>query len=291
MILKRLIILGSSSFVGRSIPAFFSECFEETIGVGSEDCDLTNLSKLNTFGKEYFSESIILYLSTINKFVENNKSSYVRNVSMAANLCEVFCKYKPAGVIYTSSVDVYGPHPSLPVTVYSPTNPDDYYSKSKLACEKLLLDSIFDFPIGIFRCPGIYNLRDFDQSVVSKIYVNAIKNKKVVLFNNGNSIRNFIHTDDLYRMFLNWIRNRRNGTWNAVSKNSITMRKLVEILIEHLPESCVTLELNPEKSKRDFDLVYDMDVQGLMYLGVREIADSLRESFVKNIETCPNEDD
>ena len=109
-------------------------------------------------------------------------------------------------IIYTSSSAVY----RLPENMHNQKKDEinrELYSSFKLSAEKIILNYCTKNNLNyhIFRLFNTFGNREDPFSFIEKIIKLKKNNKKIKLINNGNSIRDFIHVNDIgkiYRIFL-----------------------------------------------------------------------------------------
>lgn len=254
---SQLVILGSTSFLGRSIPKQLLQNYEEALRYGSADCDLASEQSTLSAAQNWKPGCHILFFSVVNKPVDNSRAAYEKNLAFARNLAKAARKAQAGAVLFTSSVDVYGHAPALPVTENSPTNPDSWYAKAKLASETLLQKELPPrCPLGIFRCSGMYDLSENDISVVGRFYKTAQAGGTITLHNKGRNLRDFALADDLHTLFEHWLESPRAGLWNAVSGTSIPIATLAETITSQTGLGSVR---KLGEDQRNFDIAFDAD--------------------------------
>jgi UDP-glucose 4-epimerase len=93
---------------------------------------------------------------------------------------------------------VYGKPEYLPVDEVHPTRPDNFYALTKLQAD--LLFEFYarnkDFHIIILRYDGIYGLGQTIPGFIQYLFESFLKNKSIVLFNNGKQKRDNVYVDD-----------------------------------------------------------------------------------------------
>jgi nucleoside-diphosphate-sugar epimerase len=104
-------------------------------------------------------------------------------------------------IIYTSSSSVYGDN--IFSTETDKVKPLNLYASLKIANEKMIekfsIDNKIDYTIS--RLFNMYGGND-KFSIVSKIFSAIKNNKEIVIVNDGNSIRDFIHIDDVVDIYI-----------------------------------------------------------------------------------------
>lgn len=251
----QLILLGARSFLGRAMPSAFRTQFSGVIALSSHDCDLTDPAAVRHCAATWAPGAFVLFTAVVNKQVANDAAAYERNLRMAANLAATLRSRPLGGLIFLSSADVYGVHPSAPLSEDSPTAPDSFYGRAKLDAEKLLAAELVGrMPLALFRCPGIFDLTAADHSVVGRFFRTAGAHGEITLFNHGCNRRDFVYAPDLYELFARWIARPVSGLWNAATGESRTMLEIARALIAEAGSGTIAIR---ESDQRDFDLCFD----------------------------------
>jgi UDP-glucose 4-epimerase len=202
--------------------------------------DSTTVLESNDFLENYknFRISIIVNSFQPSHLLADVKNpvSYIENsVGILANVLDKIPRYDIKKIIYTSSSSVYGDG------AYCKENdslrPANLHSLLKASCEKIV--ELFcienDIEYTISRVFNMYGGED-RFSVISKIIDSAISKKVLVVANNGRSIRDFVHVDDVvscYEAILSLetpkIINIANGAGTSISTilNSLNYRGIV----------------------------------------------------------------
>jgi len=107
-------------------------------------------------------------------------------------------------IIYTSTAAVYGDNKCSVET--DELKPSSLYASLKVSNEKLIekfcVDNKIDYTI--VRVFNMYGGND-EFSIISKILLAIRKNKELTIANNGNSIRDFIHVQDVADIYVKLI--------------------------------------------------------------------------------------
>lgn len=136
-----------------------------------------------------------------------NAEDYIMNsigvTSKILNYC-LTGNIKMNKIIYTSSAAVYGDNKCSVET--DELKPSSLYASLKVSNEKLIekfcVDNKIDYTI--VRLFNMYGGND-EFSIISKILLAIRKNKELTITNNGNSIRDFIHVQDVADIYVKLI--------------------------------------------------------------------------------------
>ena len=155
--------------------------------------------------------------------IQNYESFYDQSILKVAKFLDNLNHKKINKIIYSSSSSVYG---SIGNNHYK--NNRDLYSSAKLASENLIANFCKKKKISyiISRIFNMYGENE-DFSIISKI-INSIKEKKFfTLYNNGSSIRDFIHVSDVSRIYKRLINCNYSGIIDVGSGVGIRIIDLI----------------------------------------------------------------
>jgi len=132
-------------------------------------------------------------------------------------------------LLYSSSASVYG--------VNSLCNESDVlmplslYSSLKITCEKLIEGFCNEMNIDfiIARVFNMYGGND-NFSVISKIINASLLKKTLHLVNNGISVRDYIHIDDVVNCYKLMLKSNANGVINVGSGKGNSVKSILEFL-------------------------------------------------------------
>lgn len=160
-------------------------------------------------------------------------------------------------VIFMSTIDVYGKAELLSET--SPIDPISLYGWSKLYCEKLIeaWSKAANKQYQILRVGHVYGPGEEAYKKIIPITISKIiAGQSLQMWGEGNELRSFIYIDDLVKAIIASINlDNQNGPINLVSGTSISIKQLVEKLIE-ISKKPVTIE-KVEASAQPRDMVFD----------------------------------
>lgn len=116
------------------------------------ECKWGNLNDRPSVERAVQGHDVVMHIAAIIPPLSEAKPDLTQkvNVEGTKNLLEVMAHANPVPrIIFTSSISVFGDTASLPPprTVADPLKPMDHYSRSKVACEKMIRDSGSKFVI------------------------------------------------------------------------------------------------------------------------------------------------
>ena len=214
----------------------------------------SKLSKKIKKSKIYSSEKFISQITNVNKSKEkfniivnafysarklntlNNYKYFVEKSLL--NLSEILDKINPKNInkiLYTSSSSFYG---SLGGKIgVSDKNNRYIYSSLKISAENLIKNYcnknkiLFD----ICRVFNLYGPKD-GFSIISKLKDLPKNNSKLQIYNNGESIRDFIHVDDIVNIYKQLLKRSDTNIYDIGTGNGTKLKDIIN-----------SLELNTKK--------------------------------------------
>jgi len=254
-----VIILGKNSYIGRYLSNYL-ECNGQTnlIALSSKDCDLLNYDDVaNRFSVLTKNDSTIVFLSAINRSVDNSFQSFKKNTEMVKNFVDNAKLLNVRSIIYLSSVDVYGKNSDLPITENTSINPDTWYGLSKYVCEWILRESEgLNCPIAILRIPGIFGYSPGDKSVIGRMVSTIKSENRIYIHGDGQAMRDYVSIDDLSRLITELIPLKYNGVLNIATGQSRSVLE-ISLLISRILFLNYDMVHLSAGGGRDFDLSFD----------------------------------
>ncbi|MBD3188815.1 NAD-dependent epimerase/dehydratase family protein [Candidatus Bathyarchaeota archaeon] len=171
--------------------------------------ELENYSLIKRILNEYEIEHVFHVggQSIVGAAVKMPRKTITSNILGTTNILEA-CRQlddQVKGIVIASSDKVYGTGESLPFTETDPLNAMYPYDVSKSGVDLLsqAYSKTYDMPITITRCANIYGGGDFNPSrLIPGVILAALKDKVPILRSDGNFIRDFIHVEDVTRIYL-----------------------------------------------------------------------------------------
>lgn len=198
--------------------------------------DIKDYNKLESIFSENNIE-IVIHLAaqvSVPNSIRNPINDADENIIGSLNIIELSKKYNIKNIIASSSAAVYGLPKKLPIDEIHSTNPISYYGLSKLTMEKYMILSNINYVI--CRFSNVYGPRQTphgEAGVISIFMDNALKNKDLNIFGNGNQTRDFIYVEDIAFIFLKIIENNiQNEVLNISTNFSITINELAQTIIK-----------------------------------------------------------
>lgn len=254
----RLLIIGKNSLIGRRYCQHAIQVGFQVTAWGSSDCDFLKkkqvLKKINSLKQGSYT---IIFLAVINKLVENNYESYLKNLEIVKNLIEAAKDKKIQSIIFFSSIDVFGINPQIPITEETKIAPDTYYGLAKATSEWILLESgEIHKPVTVLRIPGVFGGKNENQSVIGRLFEKVKRSQPITTTNAGMTRRDFLFLGDLNRILDRLIKRKYHGKLNLVTGQSLRMKDILTSIEKTLNKNA-KIRLKNQKNERDFDLIFD----------------------------------
>jgi len=231
---KKIFITGASGFVGSSLSQYQKKkklklekvVFKNTTSKKNKKIDLTKKFLI----KKKF--DWVVHIAAHHKIEDFKKRANLkakRNILMVKNIL-AFSKFnKIEKIIFFSTIDInYSPYP----------NQKKIYIKSKLYCEKILLNAYKNKllkKIIILRLPAIVGKKSGNHFIKKSLY-NLKNNLPVNIWNMNKNYNNLIHVDDLNKLIFHCIRSKKKGKHiiDCISSNPIKLYQLIANLKKKL---------------------------------------------------------
>lgn len=156
-------------------------------------------------------------------------------------------------LIYASSAATYG-NSKAPNIVGSGESPENAYGFSKLLMDMKLREIIQNnedenFKIISLRYFNVYGSREYFKgstaSMILQLALQALRNKKVKLFEFGEQIRDFVYIKDVVQANIKAIEVNKSGIYNVGSGVARSFNDIVDILKLHIGDFEVEYIKNP----------------------------------------------
>lgn len=135
--------------------------------------------------------------------------------------------------IYLSGLSVIGKPINIPIKEDHPIDPLNIYHTSKYCGEKIINLDKDNFSEKItLRITAPVGLDLPKNRFLSRLIINSLFNKDLILFGQGRRVQNYIHTDDICRFIEICIRKKFNGIFNLGGISSIANLDLAKLCIK-----------------------------------------------------------
>lgn len=222
------IIIGKSSNLSNALNA----ALKNTLRVSSRE-----LMKDIKILEKYKNQNMNLIFNNFQPATELNTlcsaEEYVSNsILVTAKVLDYFKNTKINKIIYTSSSSVYGNN--ILCNEKDELKPINLHASLKVANEKLIekycSDNTIDYTIT--RIFNMYGGND-NFSIISKIIYAYKTNQELMIVNNGNAIRDFIHIDDVVAVYIKLLNIKNVKVMNIGTGYGSSIKNILDFLSNH----------------------------------------------------------
>lgn len=137
--------------------------------------------------------------SHVDRSIEDPSIFVKTNVMGTQVLLDAAKKYSIEKYIQISTDEVYGTLGEAGYfTEETPLAPNSPYSASKAGADLLVraYHETFNLPINITRCSNNYGPNQHKEKLIPKIITNALENKKIPIYGDGQNVREWLYVED-----------------------------------------------------------------------------------------------
>lgn len=273
---KKVIVTGSSGFIGTHLVSFLKENGADVIGLSRKDRQNTgDVSKLESIRKYFTNVYAVFHLASDALVELGQKKPYetlCNTIFGALNILELSRLSKVQKIIIASTSQVYGTSDDK---FYESDNPKPTrpYETSK-TCVDIIAQSYadsFGLPVLIPRFTNIYGPGDlhFDR-LIPKTIKSLLEHKNPTMWG-GLAKRSYLYIDDAVRAYdtlgrLSVSEMEKNRIYNFASNSAFTVEQIIARIISIMHSSlsikkvidarkdeAMTQILNTDKAKRILD--------------------------------------
>ena len=219
---------------------------------------------------EYERPDIIIHAAAYgsNELVDvNSRAYYERNNILGTGIVSnVAVKFGVKKLIYISTDSVYGQlksenDPSWEET--DNTNPRNIYSSSKLIGEKIISEC--KIKSNIIRISNSYGYRQGINNLIPKTLKSIFNNDKVIVFNQGKLIRDWMHVKDSFSGIVSIIENGENKEiYNLGAGQEFSDLEAIQLIHKSIKSE---MNIEFDKNEIDYDFRHSLNCSKLKKLG------------------------
>ena len=241
---KKILITGSSGFLGEELVNFFSKdntifaldkekpiLFEGNIkNISNIVCDIRNEEKLIHIFKENKIDIIIHCAAEILDEKDPNEV-WKTNYNGTKNLLDLAERYKVSKFVFTSTFSIFEKNYDSPIDEKEPASAIVDYGKSKYAAENLILSHTYQGDVVIFRCPVVIGKKRLDK--LALLFEMIRQNTNIWLIGDGSNKIHFIYSVDLIRAISLSINLTGKNLFNIGSDDVRSIKDVFTKLLNH----------------------------------------------------------
>lgn len=233
-------------------------------------------------------------------FVTNPVETIMTAINGTKNILECAREKKVRGMVYLSSLEVYG----VPQTEDGTVTETDYgyidplsvrssYSEGKRMVECLCASYAKEYqvPVRVARLSQTFGagVEYNDGRVFAEFARCAVEKRNIVLHTAGNTLRTYCYTKDAVAALLTiLVKGEAGSAYNVTNKNTaVTIREMAQCVCDTFPESGIAVEFDMPKDLESFgynpEMVIKLDTQKLENLGWHATVD-LKEMFIRMVQ-------
>jgi nucleoside-diphosphate-sugar epimerase len=245
---ERVVILGASGHIGRTLQARLQRDGVPVIGHGSKTLDLTRPEALAALDPVLGPQTALVFASALTPDRGQTPETFAANVAMATNL-GTHLQGRVLGLCVNVGSDaVYG-FETNPVTERTPVNPGGYYALGKFTAERVMEIAARSagVPLLSLRVTGVYGPGDPHGSYGPNGFARSLaKDRGLRIFGEGEEERDHIYIEDVAALMAGLIRARATGVLNLATGESRPFADVVkairgivpyEVAVTHAPRS------------------------------------------------------
>lgn len=218
--------------------------------------DLTNIKDLDEIWQKPFDYVINFAAeSHVDRSINTPTIFFENNVIGSLNLLNKCLEYPPKLFVQISTDEVYGtilkPHRADELSALKPSNP---YSASKCSADLAALSyyKTYGLPVIILRAVNNFGPRQYPEKLIPKVIINALKNKKIPIYGNGQAVRTWIYVIDFCRAVLMALDKGVPGEiYNIGSYNEVNNIELVKKILILLGKDETLIEFVADRPGHD----------------------------------------
>ena len=244
----KIIVTGAAGFLGSHVADVLREERHDVLGLDTQDSQWHTIIKADLLQPDTLMKALegvdaVCHLAAVGDVYlafQNPPLAADINVVGTANLLEACSKKGIKKFIYASTWEVYGEPRYQPIDEKHPCNPDHPYNITKLAGEQLALsyDRLKGLPVVSLRMGTAYGSRMRPNAVFSIFIRKGRAGEPITIKGTGEQTRQFTHAKDIGQAFALALTSKLHGeVFNIVSNESISIRKLAELVCSKLPTS------------------------------------------------------
>jgi UDP-glucose 4-epimerase len=232
----RVVILGGSGFVGRSLAAQLGRHKVQTVSLSSADLDLTAPESAERLAAIISPQDALVFASALTPDKGKDLRAMIRNLAMAESVCAALVRSPCSHVVYLSSDAVY-PDDAALVSEETLCASKSLYGQMHVAREQALCaaTAAHRVPLLILRLSILHGVGDTHNSYGPNRFLrSALVQGRIDLFGEGEEKRDHVWIDDVCRLVREGLYRRSEGLLNVATGSSWSFRQVAELIADSL---------------------------------------------------------
>jgi UDP-glucose 4-epimerase len=225
----RVVVLGAGGFLGTRLLKACAAAGIETLGLGSRDVDLADVSAGARLAERLRPRDVLVFLSALTPDKGRDTATLMRNLAMGRAVCEATRSVEAAQLIYASSDAVYS-FANASISEDTPAIPLDLYGAMHRTRE-LMLAAEAKAPLAILRLTAIYGAGDTHNSYGPNRFLRqALADGRIALFGGGEETRDHLHVDAAVDLILAVVSQGSTGLINLATGKSESFYAVAQMI-------------------------------------------------------------
>ncbi|HEY7519697.1 MAG TPA: NAD(P)-dependent oxidoreductase [Methylomirabilota bacterium] len=251
----RVLLLGGGGFIGRRLHTVLERAGIPVVAPPRTQLDLAATGAGDRLCELVRAGDAVVFLAALTPDKGRGVAPFMANVAMGAAVCMALEKVAAGHVVYFSSDAVYGAADGR-LTEGTSAAPSDLYGTMHLAREAMVRAST-KAPVAVLRPTLVFGATDTHNSYgPNRLRRMAQKDGRIVLFGEGEEIRDHVDVDDVVALTLAVLRHRSAGMLNLASGRAVSYAELARKVAD-LFDRPITIAGTPRQTPighRHFDV-------------------------------------
>lgn len=256
----------------------------------SKPIDLENIKELKSFRVDLFGLKQIFHLASPSNPMDLEKlpiETLLINSLGTKNILDLSLKYK-AKFLFTSSSSIYRESEEKikedHLAKIDPRKAENFLPIAKQFAENLIVNyqKKYNLDLKIVRLFNIYGPREklFNGRVISNFIGNALEEKDLVVYGDGEQVRTFCYVSDAIEGMVRMINSSETGPINLGGEEEITISQLGQRIIE-LSQEKIKIVFKKERASRFRKVVPDLSLahQKLEWIPIVRLEQGLKKTL------------
>ncbi|MBI4356162.1 MAG: NAD(P)-dependent oxidoreductase [Candidatus Omnitrophica bacterium] len=256
---SRVVILGGSGFVGRSVKEHLESQGFKVAAVSSSDLDLCQPGAVEKLSELIQPDDALVFAAAITPDKGKDFETYRKNLLMGEHVCQFFFKGgRCRQVIYISSDAMYGERVENPVRESSQGQSPNWHGLMHRHREQWLQQIVPPAVVlTMLRPCALYGPGDTHNSYgPNRFLQSAVHERKITLFGEGEELRDHVYIGDLCRLIELSLLHRSDGKLNVATGHAVSFADVAKRAAALCPEP-VRIDPSPRHTPvthRHFDI-------------------------------------